>query len=464
MTGSRLMERYRDEIVHHISELVQIRSVQEEGEAGKPFGSGVNRALEYMLDLAASMGFRTKNVDGYAGHAEYGAGDRLTAVLVHLDTVQEGEGWTYPPFGGTVEEGRIIGRGASDNKGPAVVALYCLKAIRDQGIPIRSRIRIIFGTNEESGMKDLDYYFSKEPLPDYAFVPDAGYPIFNVEMGNANVAVTCFLDRQKEEEKLRIDSLTGGVPMVLVPEKCEVRFRSGHFPESGWQAVAAGSSNVTAWRKENGAAVLTADGKAAGEPRNAIADLMKGLAALPMKTDADPMIAFLNDKLGHETDGRLLGIHRSDEVSGSTVVFLKQIYTEGDLLTAVINIRYPVKEDGDRLLGLVADQAEAYGLQTAILRHLRPVYVPPEHPVIRILSRVYERVTGEKAVLLRMGAGTYARKLRNNGVAFGAGLPGGVDTHVHRPDEFVRIEDMMRHADISFQALRELSSEETEPC
>ncbi|MBO9608671.1 MAG: M20/M25/M40 family metallo-hydrolase, partial [Paenibacillaceae bacterium] len=220
-------------------------------------------------------------------------------------------------------------------------------------------------------------------------------------------------------------------------------------------------TNLTAEIAGDGSIEIEANGNSAEPPSNAIADMMEWLAGLPYKTDADPLVGFLNEKLGHETNGQSLGIQRSDELSGSTIVFLKQILMAGDTVTAIMNIRYPVTEDGDRLLGLVAEQAESFGLKTTITRHLRPVYVPPEHPVIRTLSRVYERATGEKAVLLRMGAGTYARKLNNNGVAFGAGLPGGVDTNVHRPDEFVRIEDMMKHAEICLQGLYELAIDES---
>ncbi|WP_158299189.1 Sapep family Mn(2+)-dependent dipeptidase [Paenibacillus antri] len=456
LTGNE-MAKYRDEIVHHIAELVRIRSVLEEPEEGKPFGGGVNRALEYMLELAASMGFQTKNVDGYAGYAEYGSGDLQTAVLVHLDTVHEGEGWTYPPFGGLIEDDRIIGRGASDNKGPSVVALYCLKAIRDLGLPIRTRIRVIFGTNEESGMKDMDYYFSKEPQPDFAFVPDAGYPMFNVEMGNAMVEISHTPDRRQETERLRIVGLTGGMPLIMQPDTCEVRIAAGHVSEGEWRELLNGRTNLKVEMSADGHIAITANGKTGDKPTNAIADLMEWLAGLPVATDAAPLVCFLHEKLGHETNGQSLDIQHSDEASGSTLVFLKQIVTKEDTVTAIINVRYPVTADGDRLLGRVAEQGQSYGLKMNITRHLHPVYVPPEHPVIRILSRVYERATGEKAELLRMGAGTYARKLNNNGVAFGAGLVGGVDNNVHRPDEYVRIEDMMKHAEICLQGMYELA-------
>ncbi len=156
-----MIRQYEQMILHHIQELVRIRSVASEPLPGKPFGEGVDQALCYMLELGESMGFTAKNVDGYAGHIEYGQGAGLVAVLVHLDTVPEGSGWIHDPFGGQIEDGNLFGRGASDNKGPAVVALFALKALKDLNIMPTKRIRIIFGTNEESGMTYMDYYFTK---------------------------------------------------------------------------------------------------------------------------------------------------------------------------------------------------------------------------------------------------------------------------------------------------------------
>src|SRR5690606_30907918 len=129
-----------------------------------------------------------------------------------------------------------------------------------------------------------------------------------------------------------------------------------------------------------------------------------------------------------------LGIARKDEESGATIVFLKQLVTEKDTVTAILNIRYPVTANGDELLKQVEEQAALYGLTMDVTRHLRPVYISPDHPLVRTLSSVYEKMTGEKAELLRMGAGTYARKLQGRGLAFGAGLRGGSDTNVHRPE------------------------------
>ncbi len=58
-------------------------------------------------------------------------------ILCHLDVVPTGEGWQHDPFGGEVVDGRIYGRGAMDDKGPAMAAVYAMKDIL---IPAESSI------------------------------------------------------------------------------------------------------------------------------------------------------------------------------------------------------------------------------------------------------------------------------------------------------------------------------------
>lgn len=461
------MSRYKDDIIRHTCELVRIRSVKEPELPGMPFGEGNGRALEYMLKLAESMGFAVSNIDGYAGHAEYGEGDEVAAVLVHLDTVHEGDGWNYDPFGGTIADGRIYGRGAADDKGPAVVALYALKALKDSGFLPRKRVRVIFGTNEESGMKDLDYYFTKEPLPGLAFAPDAGYPIYNVELGNMLVA---FRWMRAEVDlaagnRVAVLSFSGGTPIAFVPKESEILL--GAEDEQGRKELGrireaiSGLPNLTVFREGDDRLQIRSGSEPVAEAEtgtaNAVVNLMSALRMANCRTNMDGLLRFLQERIGLESNGASLGIACEDERSGKLVVYVKQVTTEEDRVATIVSIRYPVTHNGDLVIDRITALAGSFGLETDVIRHLHPVYVDPDHEVIRRLSRAYERVTGEKAELLRMGAGTYARKLRNNGVAFGAGLRGGVNNNIHAADEFVVIEDLMRHADICYQGLYEIA-------
>ena len=87
-----------DSIIKYSLELLSIKSVQEKAEKDAPFGKGTAEALDYVLKLAGSMGFKCVNLDNYIGYAECGEGKPF-AVLGHLDTVPIGDGWTKNPLG-----------------------------------------------------------------------------------------------------------------------------------------------------------------------------------------------------------------------------------------------------------------------------------------------------------------------------------------------------------------------------
>lgn len=126
------------------------------GDAGAidemtPLGKNINDAIDYMLAVGKRFGFETQNLDGCCGIIDMGEGEEMVGVLVHIDTVPVGEGWRVDPFDGTVIDGKVYGRGTNDDKGPAMVALYAMKALKDSGVPVNKRIRLIIGGDEESG-------------------------------------------------------------------------------------------------------------------------------------------------------------------------------------------------------------------------------------------------------------------------------------------------------------------------
>ena len=127
-------------------------------------------------------------MDDRVGWCEYGEGKEMVAVLGHLDVVPAGDGWTETePFSGEIKNGRIYGRGTMDDKGPMVAAIYALAALKDAGFAPSKRIRLLFGTNEETGCGDMSWYVSHGgELPVYGFTPDGEYPIINGEKGILN--------------------------------------------------------------------------------------------------------------------------------------------------------------------------------------------------------------------------------------------------------------------------------------
>ena len=127
-----IIENSKNEIIETVCDLIKFPSVSDETENSTyPFGEECNNILNYILDLGKSMGFRTKNIDGYCGYIEFGEGEKLLGIIGHLDVVPSGDGWMTPPFYATIKNGKIYGRGAIDDKGPVIASLYAMKAIKD---------------------------------------------------------------------------------------------------------------------------------------------------------------------------------------------------------------------------------------------------------------------------------------------------------------------------------------------
>ena len=160
MELQEVVKGYEEQLLKSLQESIRIRSVQGEASEQYPYGKGVQDCLDHALKTAEALGFATIDLDHQMGWCEYGEGEEMVAVLGHLDVVPEGDGWSFDPFGGEIRDGKVFGRGAMDDKGPTIAALYALAALRDSGLPIRRRIRLLFGTNEETGSNDMKYYRS----------------------------------------------------------------------------------------------------------------------------------------------------------------------------------------------------------------------------------------------------------------------------------------------------------------
>ncbi len=177
------MSLYKDEMINTLIRLMKIESVLSEPEPNRPYGKGLFDALMFMMSTAEDMDLDCVNLFGHLGYIDYGEGDDIVAVLTHIDVVPAGEGWTYPPFDGTIADGKIYGRGSIDNKGPAIASLFALKALNDNGVLLKKKVRLIFGCDEESTWSDMEYYKAHNTLPSVAFSPDANYPVINAEKG-----------------------------------------------------------------------------------------------------------------------------------------------------------------------------------------------------------------------------------------------------------------------------------------
>jgi succinyl-diaminopimelate desuccinylase len=154
------VESRKENLLRDLFDLIKIESIKDEGTMSShyPMGEKVGEALDFVLELSESIGLQTKNVDGYAGYAQYGEHsneEETIGILCHVDVVPATGEWTSPPFEPVIRDGRIYARGAIDDKGPTIAAFYGLKIVKELGLPLKKNVRMIFGTDEESGMSCL---------------------------------------------------------------------------------------------------------------------------------------------------------------------------------------------------------------------------------------------------------------------------------------------------------------------
>ena len=470
-----LIDGWKDEILNTLSGWIAQPSVNAPAEGeGKPFGSDVRNMLDLALADAAKMGMATREFDGFAGEVSLpgdgSADSQSMGILAHLDVVPAGDGWVRPPFALTVEDGRLYGRGVGDDKGPALAALFAMRAVKEAGIPLKDNVKLILGCDEETGMNDLRHYAQVAGKTDYGFSPDADYPLINLEKGSAG---------------LLLSKVTGGEDGAGIPvyelyagERCNV------VPGLAWAEVGlenlsfealqdkvraieaahqAEKFSLSVKKAENGRARIEAVGVSAHASMpelgvNAMGMLLIALKELGAGGGSREAIAILADKLGLEGDGKSLGIAISDEESGALTCNLGLCRYDGHYLTAQLDIRRPISSDPAVICGNAAVALSPARMAVTLLGAKEAHYVPKDHKVVKGLLEVYHEVTGLPAYAFSIGGGTYSRMMPNT-VAFGCNFPGEVDT-AHMPDESVSLEKYMLSIHVMAHAIARLAGKE----
>ena len=212
-----IVEAMRGELLETLKRWISVPSVQGPAAGpGAPFGAENRRMLDMALADGRRFGFETRDIDGYAGDISLGEGEETLGMLCHLDVVPAGDGWDTDPWTATEKDGKLYGRGCMDDKGPAVCALFAMRAVKEAGIPLKHGVRLILGCDEETGMSDMRYYASKMKMPDYGFSPDAEFPVINIEKGGVHMRIAKAVAND-EGAALPVYSLYAGERPNVVP-------------------------------------------------------------------------------------------------------------------------------------------------------------------------------------------------------------------------------------------------------
>lgn len=448
-----LIDSYKEDYAAQLAKWIRVPSVKDAPAEGAPFGAEVRCMYDMALADCEAEGFVTRGFEGYALDATLpGASEEAIAVLGHLDVVPAGDGWQVDPFAAVREGDKLIGRGTSDDKGPALCALYAMRAIKEAGVPLKKSIRLILGCDEESGWEDMAYYAQHVGLPKVGFSPDASFPIINTEKAMFGMTLTA----PAAKEGLQVKAMHTGERTNVIPGESKALLAGG----------AEVAAQVAAYAEKTGlpyTAEVTDEGvwvTAEGIPghsayptgrRNAIGMMLLLLKELGVQG----AFRTLADVVGLESDGASLGCACADEISGPLTCNMGILHLEDGVIKCTLDMRVPVAGDLDQLE--VSAKAALPGFTAVRVSKKEPHHVPAESELVTALLSAYHEETGLPAHPQSTGGGTYAKVLEQ-GVAFGASFPDDEDL-AHQAGEYVYISKMMTATKIYANALLRLAAE-----
>ncbi|MDO4806722.1 MAG: Sapep family Mn(2+)-dependent dipeptidase [Coriobacteriales bacterium] len=447
-----------EDVVRDIDYLVQVESVEDKelAQDGMPFGPGPAEALNRSLQIAERLGLDAHSCEGYVGYADLaGESAAYISTIAHSDIVPLGKGWTVDPLRVTRKDGFLLGRGVIDDKGPLVLSLYAAhffaRKVAAEGIKLPYTLRCIVGTNEETGMADVDYYLSHFPEPAFCFTPDASFPLICGEKGRFFAAVASKEIRDDDARILRMD---GGTVANAVPQEAEalVRACASELPAS--ERIAVKDAGVDDKGQPLAAIHATGRGGHAAMPEgtiNAIALLVRYLVENDLcGAEERPFLDF-GRRLLQDSFGKGMGIDVTDDVFDPLTCVGGTLRTEetpsGRRFVQTMDVRYPKSTDAARLLGVVERVACEHGCTITQSDDMVPFYMSPDSEEVRTLVGTYNQITGRNVQAFTIGGGTYARHF-GRAVAFGPDDPAypnpdwvGIE---HGPDEGVSEEALKR--------------------
>ena len=430
---------HRAELVRDVTELVHIPSVSGE--------EGCAQVLDGLQEMARRCGFQTERDADFSVSVLHPGTEkeRELGMLGHLDVVPAGSGWRYAPFQAVEKDGWLIGRGASDNKGPVVMCLYVLRCLRELGIELHSSVRLIAGTREETDMEDMRRYLQTHELPAFTLNCDGAWAGCIGEKGILEADLTLNLSGST------LIDFEGGTVANAVPEHaCAVLAGADHIllDLPGLRIERGNNQTKLAMTGKASHCAMPARGE------NAVLLLIHALCDSGLVTELEPLKLCFPDCFGTG-----LRINHEDAVSGKTTCTVTTAHMEQGILHLHINARTAVTQRGDQLLAALKKRLDKLGIGLENIRWDPPRLDSPRQPEIQLLLDTCKTFLDSKAKPYVMGGGTHSRVFPRS-LPFG---PESIDPRRKRPfgraheaDEAVCIDDLLRAIKVYIIALKRL--------
>ncbi len=440
------LDNIQNLFIEKLMESLAIPSLMNVGEDGTLFGKEIQRCLEETIKLAEELGFKTFiDKEGYYGYAEIGKGEELVGVLGHLDVVPPGDlsKWNTNPFVPTIKDGKLYARGAQDDKGPTIAALFACKALMNTGHEFNRRVRFIFGTDEENLWRGIAKYVEREEIPTMAFTPDGAFPIVYAEKGLFQYFI-------KGENKLGLE-LTLGDAMNSVPSIAKYDGNKLTEVKAELDKLGFKYNDFNNYIEVVGESVHSKD---AHKGTNAIIRL---LIAMKNAGFVSEEISFLTDVIGEDAHGTNIFGVLEDEPTGRITINVGKIDFKRGESEIGIDIRFPVvATNKEEVTNMLSESVKSYSLVLEEYDYLRPVYMPLDCELVENLLDIYQEISGDTETRpIASGGATYSRAMENC-VAFGPNFPNRPKTE-HQPNEFIELEYMKKAMTMYGEAIKRLT-------
>ncbi len=442
-----LYPKYKELGIKILKDLISFESVLDKfnPNSDAPFGIENKKALEYFLELGSKNGFKTKNVDNYAGHLEFGDGDEILGILGHLDVVPvDKNDWISDPFELSIRDDKMYARGAIDDKGPVVAAYIALKMLLDSGYKPNKRIRLIVGCDEESGSRCLERYLEKEKRPDLGFSPDAGFPLIYGEKGMMSYDILADIS-----DDVILD-FSCGTRYNIVPAYAKMRLKI-NLDNEYLEYLA---NNNHKGEIKDGYLVSYGEAAHAMCPENGINAAFILFDFLSKYTDSK-IGKFVSEYLLFDTIGEKLGYDCYDEEMKFLTSNLAIVNVSNNVLKIGVNCRLPLDSCSKVIEECLNNACSKYEYSYKILSTSKRHYVAKDSYLVKSLMSAYKEVTGDDSLPFTIGGGTYAREI-GNAVAFGPMFEGREDV-CHIANEYMYIEDFDKSVEIYLNAIEKLT-------
>jgi succinyl-diaminopimelate desuccinylase len=406
-------------------------------------------------------------------------GAPVLGLVVHGDVQPAGDSeWTVPPYSCTRKDGYVYGRGVADDKGPMVQALLAMAALRDSGRARTHTIRLLVGSDEESGNQDIATYLKSHRAPDLSLVLDSAFPVVVGEKAWDRLDVTA-ADPYSPRGPVgnaplwSIVQVEAGIAASIVPPRATARLRS--LPNQPFRPddlrpicpVSMPSGYGCEAVPDNGEFAVTVTGKAAHAGvnieggHNALVELANVLRKETVFSGARDLLE-LAATAGTELYGSGLGLTKIDPLWGRYAVNVATLKpTATGALTLSINLRRPpptthqeIQAYLQRIVGQF-NRILGASLQFGGYFEDEPLAFDPNSKIVKRLLADYTRATGQTEQPAISGGATYAKRLPN-AIAFGMWFP-GKPYPGHDVDERIPVADLDRGVDVLLEALSDIA-------